>query len=58
MKTISVVFIFIDDLHPIYATNMPIVLILMVVTIANVNMVGLVMVTKTVLLSWIKMENV
>ena len=37
---------------------MPIVLIPMVVIIANVNMVGLAMVTKIVLLSWMKMENV
>ena len=37
---------------------MPIALIPMVVIIANVNMVGLAMVTKIVLLSWMKMENV
>ena len=37
---------------------MPIALIPMVVIIANVNMVGLAMVIKIVLLSWMKMENV
>jgi len=55
---ITIIFLFFVGLHPIYATNMPIAQILTVVIIANVNMVGLAMVTKIVLLSWMKMENV